>query len=298
MSQPSPAPPSRPRRVPLRRRPAWAWLRLFRPVALLTGVGVALGAAFTLDNGSPAWHEALAVAIVMAGLLAAASAFNDAEDAEFDRDAHVWRPIPAGFVTVPQAQRAAAAWALAALIAAATLGWIPFLLALATVALAYLHSARLKPGNFAWIAWALAFALVPLWIAEGVDAFDRVLWWAFPVGMTAGLAMYLAVKLPDYERDDSDDAHNLLHWLTIDYAVPVAWGAVGAHIVMAVASANLESLRAEWIIPAASVAIVLALVMMGILFFGVTERRLVWQRWILSLAIVGMEIGWLGSIIP
>ena len=159
MSQPSPAPPSRPRRVPLRRRPAWAWLRLFRPVALLTGVGVALGAAFTLDNGSPAWHEALAVAIVMAGLLAAASAFNDAEDAEFDRDAHVWRPIPAGFVTVPQAQRAAAAWALAALIAAATLGWIPFLLALATVALAYLHSARLKPGNFAWIAWALAFAL-------------------------------------------------------------------------------------------------------------------------------------------
>jgi hypothetical protein len=63
-----------------------------------------------------------------------------------------------------------------------------------------------------------------------------------------------------------------------------------------VASANLEEFRPEWIIPTVSVAIVLSLTMIGVMFLGVTERRLVWQRWLLSLAIVTMTLGWLGSI--
>ena len=289
--------PRRPVRLPLRRRPAWGWLRLLRPLALLGGTATAVGFAWTLD-GSPAWHEVVRVAPVMASTLAAASSFNDAADAEFDRSAHVWRPIPSGLIRVDQAQRAAALAAVVALVLAASLDWIALLLVLATLVLAYQYSARLRGTYLGWAPWSLSFALVPLWVGEAVDAFDEVLWWSFPVGIVAGLAAYLVIKLPDYERDDADGARNVLHWLTIDYAVPVSWGAVASLIVVAVASANVENLRAEWIIPTATTAIVLELVLMGVLFFGVTERRLVWQRWALSFAIVAMSIGWLGSIAP
>lgn len=284
-------------RLPLRRRRASGWLRLLRPLALLAGTATAVGFAWTLD-GSPAWHEVVRVALVMASTLAAASIFNDAADAEFDHNAHVWRPIPSGLVRVDQAQRAATLAAVVALALAASLDWIALLLVFATLILAYLYSARMRGTYLAWVAWSLSFALAPLWIGEAVGAFDDVLWWSFPVGIVAGLAAYLVIKLPDYERDDVDGARNVLHWLTIDYAVPVTWGALASLIVVAVASANVENLRAEWIIPSATTAIVLELVLMGVLFFGVTERRLVWQRWTLSFAIVAMSIGWLGSIAP
>lgn len=283
--------------VPLRRRPRWAWLRLFRPLALTLGVATALGFVFILQP-HPAWHEALRVALVMGGLLAAASALNDAVDAPFDHNVHVWRPIPAGFVTVQNAQRAALAFALLALVLSATLDWRTFLLVLATAVSAYLYSARLKPGPWSWAAWSLAFALVPLWIAEAVNAFDTVLWWSFPVGLTVGLATYMVVKLPDYERDDDPAARNLLHWLTIDYAVPFTWGAVGAAIAVAVGSTNIENVRIEWIVPAGVTALVATLATMGWLFLGVTEHRLIWQRRILVIALLGLTVGWLGSIAP
>jgi 4-hydroxybenzoate polyprenyltransferase len=257
---------------------------------------MALGFAFIVDGGSPAWHEALRVAVVTGALMGAASAFNDAVDAGFDRDAHVWRPIPAGLVSVQDAKRMAALLAVVALAVGATLDWRAFLLILVTLAAVYLYTAQLRPSPLAWLAWSVSFALLPLWVAESVDAFDDVLWWSFPMGLFAGLAVYMVIKLPDYERDDHDDARNVLHWMTIDYAVPLAWGAVGALIVVAVASANLEEFRPEWIIPTVSVAIVLSLTMIGVMFLGVTERRLVWQRWLLSLAIVSMTLGWLGSI--
>ena len=284
-------------RVPRRRSSAWAWLRLLRPLALLAGTTTAVGVAWTLD-GSPPWHEVVRVALVMASTLVAASIFNDAANVEFDHKAHVWRPIPSGLVRVDQARRIAALAAVGALVVAASLDWIALLLVFATLLLTYLFSAHMRSTYFAWIAWSFSFALVPLWIAESVDAFDEVLWWAFPVGIVAGFAAYLVIKLPDYERDNADGARNILHWLTIDYAVPVTWGAVASLIVIAVASANVENLRAEWIIPSATTAMVLELLLMGVLFFGVTERRLVWQRWTLSFAIVAMLVGWLGSIAP
>ena len=106
------------------------------------------------------------------------------------------------------------------------------------------------------------------------------------------------MKLPDYERDDVSGAQSLMHWMTIDFAVPMTWGLMGAYVVVAVASANLENLRAEWIAAPAAIAIVAALTMMSVGFFGITERKLVWQRWLFSASVVAMGIGWLGSIVP
>jgi len=287
-----------PRRLPLRRQPGWAWLRVLRPIALTVATATAVGFAFILEEGSPTWHEALRIGIVMGAVLAFASLMNDILDRHHDRDVYIWRPIPADLVDRDRALRLTQFLAVLAIALAASLGWRPALIAIAGLAAAYLYNVRLKATPFSWVPFALAFALIPVWVAESVDRFDDVLWWSFPVGLSGGLATYIAIKLPDYERDDTDHTRNFLHWLTIDYAVPVAWGAMGAYIVIAVASANIQTIRAEWLVPPAAIAIVLTLGVMVPLFLGVTERKLVAQRWLFSASVVALSFGWLGSIIP
>jgi 4-hydroxybenzoate polyprenyltransferase len=240
----------------------------------------------------------LRVGIVMGAVLAFASLMNDLLDRHHDRDVYIWRPLPADLVDRDRALRLTQFLAVLAIALAASLGWRPALIAIAGLAAAYLYNVRLKATPFSWVPFALAFALIPVWVAESVDRFDDVLWWSFPVGLSGGLATYIAIKLPDYERDDTDHTRNFLHWLTIDYAVPVAWGAMGAYIVIAVASANIQTIRAEWLVPPAAIAIVLTLAVMVPLYFGVTERKLVAQRWLFSASVVALSFGWLGSIIP
>ena len=287
-----------PPRIPRRRRRHWAWIRLLRPLALTTGIAIVLAFAFIATWGSPSWHVALRLALALAAVLAAAAAFNDALDAPHDRDVHLWRPIPAGLVGRQDALRLSLLLSVAALALGGSLGWRPFLLTAAGVTTSFLYTERLKRTPLSWLPLSLAFALVPLWIFESLGLFDSVLWWSFPVGMTGGLAFYLAHKLPDYERDDEDGHRNLLHWLTIDYAVPVTWGAFGAYLVVAVASANIENVRVEWLAPTAGLALLAALAVIVLLFLRITERRLRVQRWLLAAGVLVVSLGWLGSITP
>ena len=287
-----------PPRVPRRRLRRWAWIRLLRPLALTSGVAIVVAFAFIATGGSPSWHVTLRLGLALAALLAAAAAYNDALDAPHDRDVHLWRPIPAGLVRRGDALRVAILLTVAALAIGGSLGWRPFLLVAAGVTTSFLYTEGLKRTPFSWLPFSLAFALVPLWVFESLDRFDSVLWWSFPVGITGGLAFHLAHKLPDYERDDEDGHRNVLHWLTIDYAVPVTWGAFGAYLVVAVASANIENVRVEWLAPTAGLALLAALAVIVLLFLRITERRLLVQRWLLTVGVLIVALGWLGSITP
>ena len=291
-------PAGRPGRIPLRRRAAWAWVRLLRPVAALAAAAVVVGFAFILEEGTPVWHEVLRVGLSMFAVIAAASAMNDYLDRRHDRDAHIWRPLAADLIAPRSALVLAAACAIAALAMSASLGWRTFLPMLGGLICVGLYNLQLRRTPFSWLPLAIAFALVPPWVAEAVGRFDGYLWWSLPVGAVGGLAAHMAMKLPDYERDDVPGFRSLMHWMTIDYAVPMTWGVMGVFIVLAVASANFERLRIEWVAPPTAIAVVFTLAMMGASFFGVSERKLVWQRWLFSLAIVGLAVGWLGSIVP
>ena len=285
-------------RVPLRRRPAWAWLRLLRPVAGLSLAGVGVSFAFILAEGAPVWDEALRVGVALFAVVAAASAMNDGVDRWHDRDAHIWRPLAADLMAPRNAALLAGAFAVSAVVIGASLGGRALLPLLGGLACAGVYNLQLRSTPFSWLPLSIGFALVPPFVAEAVGAFDNYLWWSLPVGALGGLAAHLAMKLPDYERDDVVGAQGVMHWMTIDYAVPMSWGLMSAYLVVAVVSANIERLRIEWVVPSASVGIVVTLAMMTWSVFGVTERKLVWQRWLFSLAIAGMAIGWLGSIVP
>ena len=291
-------PARRPGRLPLRRRPLFAWLRLIRPIASLSTAGVAVIFAVILTRGDPAWDEALRVGLAVFMVLAAASAMNDVIDRHHDRDAHIWRPLPADLIGPRDAMLLAGTFAVAAVAIGASLGERALLPLLAGLAAVGVYNLQLRSTPFSWLPLSIGCALLPPFVAEAVGAFDDYLWWSLPVGVVGGLAAHLAIKLPDYERDDEPGAQSLMHWMTIDYAVPMAWGLMSGFVVIAAVSANIERLRIEWVVPAAAFGIVVTVAMMGWSFWGVTERKLVWQRWLFSLAIIGMAIGWLGSIVP
>ena len=285
-------------RPPWRRRRSWAWVRLTRPIALVAATATVVGFAFIAEAGSPNWHETLRIGIAMAALVAAAAVYNDVLDSPHDRQVHLWRPVASDLVGTEEALRLAAVLGLVALAVAGSLGWRSFLLFAVGLLAAFIYSASLKRTAFSWVPFTLAFMLVPIWVYDALGRFDDVLWWSIPVGGTGGLAFYLAYKLPDYERDDVDGWRDLLHLATIDAAVPLAWAAIATFLIAAVASANVENLRAEWLIPPAALALTFSSIVMLALLIRVTEKRLLVQRWLTGFSVITMTIGWLGSITP
>ena len=285
-------------RIPWRRRQGGAWLRLVRPVAVIAATATVIGFAFIAEAGTPNWHATLRIGVALAALMAASAVYNDVLDFPHDRQVHLWRPVASDLIGSSAALRLAAVLGLVALAVAGSLGWRPFLLFAVGFLAALVYSISLKRTAFSWVPFSLAFALLPLWVYEALHRFDSVLWWSLPVGGTAGLAFYLAYKLPDYERDDVDSWRDLLHLATIDVAVPLAWAATAAFLIVTVASANVENLRAEWLVPPAALTLTGSLLVMAALLLRVTEKRLIVQRWWTGFVVIAMTIGWLGSITP
>ena len=283
----------------IRRFHAIAWLRLCRPfttaAAALAAAGLVLG-----WSGSADWHVVLRYALAAALLAAAAAAANDAADADLDSRTRLWRPVPAGQISVRAARIAAAAFAAAGLALAGSIGLLVLAVAagLALCAVAYSHGLRGSP--LGWLAFSLGATLLPLGAALALpEAGGRaVLWWAAPVGAAVGLAVYAVCKLPDFERDDEDGARGILHWVGIDAALPLAWGAIAAALAFSVASVNIDGRDALWIYAPLGCLLAAALGTGAALVLQVSERRLNWQRALVAPALLALLVGWFGAIGP
>ena len=284
----------------IRRFHAVAWLRLLRPFTTAAVALAAAGLVLAWGDGAAAWHVVLRYALGAALIAAAAAADNDDADAALDSRTRLWRPIPAGQISGRAARIAAAVLAAAGIAIAGSNGPLAFAVAagLALCAAAYSHGLRGSP--LGWLAFALAAILLPLGAALSLpDLGGRaVLWWAAPVGASAGLAAFAVCKLPDFERDDEDGARGVLHWIGIDAALPLAWGATAAALAFAVASVNIDGREPLWLyaplgyLLAASLGAGIALVLQ------VSERRLDWQRALVAPGLLALLVGWFGAIGP
>lgn len=284
----------------IRRFHAVAWLRLCRPfttaAAALTAAGLVLG----WSGGGADWHVVLRYALAAALLAAAAAAANDAADADLDSRTRLWRPVPAGQVSVRAARIAAAVAAAGGLALAGSIGLLVLAVAagLGLCAAAYSHGLRGSP--LGWLAFSLGAILLPLGAALALpEAGGRaVLWWAAPVGASAGLALFAVCKLPDFERDDEDGARGVLHWVGIDAALPLAWGAIAAVLAFSLASVNIDGRDAIWIYAPLGCLLAAALGTGAALVHQISERRLNWQRALVAPALLALLVGWFGAIGP
>ncbi len=240
---------------------------------------------------------------LLAGLLAtnqyAAGALNDAVDVEADAAAcRTGKPIPAGAVSRRAVVLLALASGVASLGFALALG--PATLALAAVGLAcaWSYDLWLKGTAASVLPFAVALPLVPLFGYGAARRFPAVLWWAWPIGALAAVAVHLADSLPDVESDRAAGVHGLAPRLGVRSAAALVAAAYLLAGAVALAS-GLAAGEPRVVLGgvAAAAALGLGALLAGTGAGGGRQRRRVAYRLLLA-GLVALALGWAGAVRP
>ena len=136
---------------------------------------------------------------------------NDIVDATEDAKSKPWKAIPRGVVPRKAAVIATTMFAGAGLILTSGLPVVAWLIGMAGLACGLIYDVQLKRTALSWVPLAVALPLVPVWAFTAFEAWDHLLWWAFPLGALLGLALHLTNQLPDLESEQGakGTAHRL-----------------------------------------------------------------------------------------
>lgn len=275
----------------------FAVIELCRPqtgawLMLSSALMVVAAAHGKLDWALPIQYGAMVVAYAYcAGIV------NNILDAEIDGRTRLWRPLPAGAITVR------AAWfCLLFLFALGSLAgflvdWRAGVIGLAMLGAASLYSYAWRGSLFSIAPFALIGILLPVGAIQIIDSSfpSDHLYWVLPIGALTGMATFLIYKLPYFELDDEDGARSILHWLGIDMAIPTTWAVVSAALALAAASINISGGNLVWLIAPLLYFILAGLFCIWMMMRQVTEARLLIQRLLIVPMLPLLIICWLGA---
>jgi 4-hydroxybenzoate polyprenyltransferase len=236
---------------------------------------------------------------LLAGMLAAnqyaAGALNDAVDAPADAAAGRGKPIQAGSISAATARRLALAAGLASLAFGLALNPATFALAATALACAWSYDLWLKGTAASVLPFAVALPLVPLGAYGAAGRFPAVLWWAWPVGFLAAVAVHLADSLPDVETDRATGVRGLAPRLGVRRAAFLAGAAYAAAVGVAVAS-GLATGSAPAVLAGGAAALALG-VAAALAGRGRPEHRRRAYRLLLA-GILALAAGWAVGVRP
>ena len=129
----------------------------------------------------------------------AIGAVNDIADAEDDAARGRDKPIPRGLISRRTASMVAVMCLAGGLIVTSTLDLGVWFIGIAGLACGLVYDTALKRTRLSWVPLSLAIPLVPAWVFLAADAWEPLLWTAFPAGMLIGSAIHFANELPDIE---------------------------------------------------------------------------------------------------
>ena len=261
---------------------------------------LAIGLAFGVVAGRH--HLEPGRLALLAGLLAtnqyAAGALNDAVDVERDVDAGraADKPIPAGQIS----RRVVLVLALASGVGSLLFGLVlgPATLGLAAVGLAcaWSYDLWLKGTAASVVPFAIALPLVPLFGYGAAGRFPAVLWWAWPIGALAAVAVHLADSLPDVESDRAAGVNGLAPRLGVRPASALVAAAYLGATAIALVS-GLAAGDAPIVLAGVSLAAVLGLAALVAGGRGGPPGRRVAYRLLLT-GLVALALGWAAAVRP
>lgn len=243
-----------------------------------------------LAGADPAWSALLAVG--MLGLQFCIGVVNDLADEQLDARTKPWKPIPSGLVSRRTASLVAVATGGGGLAASAIAGPVPLLLAVVMLGAGLAYDLFLKPTAWAWLCFAVAFPLLPVYAWFGaVGMLPPRAELLLPLAALAAPALQLANGLVDLESDRRGGISTLAARLGRQRAVLVM--ATILTVLHALAWATLASA------PAAAVGVSAASTVMAAAGLGMSAARD--ERWLqagwtaqaVSLALLGL--GWLAA---
>jgi 4-hydroxybenzoate polyprenyltransferase len=148
------------------------------------------------DADAPFWRY-FSLGLGMLCYQFAIGAVNDIADVEADRIHKPSKPLASGAVRLRTARLVASALVLAGLLVTLPLPFGAWLLGVAGLSCGLAYDLFLKRTMLSWLPLSLAIPLVPAWVFVASDAWDPLLWWAFPLGAVLGLSLHLANQAPD-----------------------------------------------------------------------------------------------------
>lgn len=246
-----------------------------------------------LAGGSPSAAVGLALGMLL--IQFAIGATNDLFDEDLDRSKPS-KPIPAGLVS----RRMAAAVALVSggggLAVAATYG-LP-VLAMASVMLGagLVYDAFLKRGPWGWVAFSVAFPILPVYAWYGAATELPPRWEVLlPVAALCGPLLQVANGLVDLERDRATGITGL----------PGRLGRRRSLMLMAILIVTIHglawlTLAADARLPVATIVVLVgasALALGGLVMSAAAEparRELGWRAQALAVAL--LAVGWLAAV--
>lgn len=162
----------------------------------------------------------------------AVGATNDIVDVADDQISKPWKPLVRGDLTREQATRFAVLAALTGLAVTFTLPLGPWLLGVLGFLCGLAYDFWLKQTRISWLPLAVALPLIPAWVFTALDAWEPLLWWLFPAGIMAGLAVHLANELPDAASGPAQGG--AAHRMGARRAYGAAMGALGISVSLCV----------------------------------------------------------------
>ncbi len=185
-------------------------LRLVHPFPSALNAILVLGIAL-LAGATTA--VAVQLAVAMLGIQFCIGAVNDLYDEALDAQSKPFKPIPAGRVSRRTAWFVAAACGGGGLALAALVRFpdpLPVLMAVAMLACGLAYDVYLKPTAFGWVAFAIAFPILPLFAWYGAVGALPPRWEVLvPVAALAGPALSVANGLVDLDTDAAGGVRTL-----------------------------------------------------------------------------------------
>ncbi len=269
-------------------------LALFHPLPSIatTAAAVAFALIFRLPPGDPRlWRLALTMLLAQFSI----SALNDWADRQRDAQARRPRPLAVGVLRPAAALAGAVACAALALALGAELGALPDALVGVGIGAGWAYDLGLKSTPLSFLPFAVAFPLLPLWVAAvaGGRLGSPVLALAV-AGVPLATAIHLADAIPDRELDAAGRARTLA----------VALGGRKAELAVCVGLASGATILGLSLVPARP-AMALSVVAVGwaaaILYIRLirhSQRVDTWRRakWIVVGGTLLITAAWLAAV--
>lgn len=265
-------------------------LRVVHPFPSLLNTGLVLALAVVAHATVPA---AAALGLGMLGIQFCIGATNDLCDIDLDAATKPWKPIPAGSISAGTTQLIGAICAAVAIAAPLTLGPVVALLAAAMLVAGLAYDLRLKRTVWAWVCFAVAFAILPVYAWYGAaGTLPPLAQFLIPLAALAGPALQLSNALVDLERDQAAGLTTLAPRLGRTRTLVVIAALLLVVHGLAWATLSVGAVELNLAVVGASV-----LAIAGLAFQArrsVREREIGWS--LQAAAIVLLGVGWVAAV--
>lgn len=247
---------------------AWGFFLLTHPgpvaLHLLAVLALALPAAWP----HLVWSTIILLVAAHAAMQCSIAMLNDYCDRRLDALSKPDKPVVRGFVLPYEALIGGILMALLMVILLLFLNPLALLISLCYLALGQAYNFGVKSTPWSGIVFALAIALIPLYVLAGVGRASSAMFWIAPIGFVLGVALNLANSLPDIEGDQAGNAK------TLAVILGVRGSFIACPLLIIVAAALIGALTAMRIVSAipwlSAALLIITFMAIGIilLFFG------------------------------